>query len=222
MKLLTFAFVLGVAVAASGCASLRPPVKVHPIPDKDKPTFVELDATRRGVIIIPRPDSHGYYILAEQAPDAALATVNKILLEASVKNPSTPVDAKAQLEFNTAIVQLASKSQTILFLRESLFRLSEQSVNQTMTPEQVAKLYETALLTALKLAEVELAKEKANQAKEEANLARLLSDPAVQGIWKQVFGDLPECAGGGTTIKPVQPVPPQKPVKKDAPPSDKH
>lgn len=225
MKLLTVAFLCFIAVLGSGCASMRAPTAIHPIESADKPTFIDLDATRRGYVIIPRPDKKGYLVLGEPAPDAALATVDRILAEASLKSTAaggTPLDVKAELEFRTAIVQLAQKSQSILFLREALYRISELAVNGAISQEQVAKLYDEAILTSLKMAETELAKQKANQAKEEANLARLLSDPAVQGIWKQVFGDLPECAGGGTTVKPVQPQPPHKPVKKDSPPSDKH
>lgn len=196
MKLLTLAFTAGLAVLMSGCAALRPPVQVHPIETADKPTFVDLDATRRGYIILPRPDGKGFYVLAEPSPEAALATVNKILAEVSVKNGSVPIDAKTQIEFNTAVIQLASKSQTVLFLRESLYRLNEQSVNQTLPPEEIAKLYETAMLTALKMAETELAKQ-------QTDLAKLLADPGVRDVWNQVFGQPPSV--GGTPVAPPPP-----------------
>lgn len=191
MKVLALALVSTLALLTSGCMALRAPVKVHPIEAKDKPTFVELDATRRGYLILPRPDGRGYLVLAEPSPEAALATVNKILAEVSVKNGSAPIDAKTQIEFNTAIIQLANKSQTVLFLREALYRLNEQSVNQTLPPEAIAKLYEQAMLTALKMAETELAKQ-------QTDLAKLLADPGVRQVWNEVFGQPPAT---GDTIK---------------------
>ncbi len=187
MKIITLALTAAMALGLTGCAALRSPVNVHPIEAADKPTFVDLDATRRGYVILPRPDGKGFYVLAEPSPEAALATVNKILAEVSVKNGSAPIDAKTQIEFNTAVVQLASKSQTVLFLREALYRLNEQSVNHTLPPEQIAKLYETAMLTALKMSETELAKQ-------QTDLAKLLADPGVREVWNQVFGQ-PTAAG---------------------------
>jgi hypothetical protein len=81
-----------------------------------------------------------------------------------------------------------SKTQTsIRFLRESLYRICEQSINQNLTAEQVTKLYELAITTALKLAEADVAK---NQ----ADLARELSDPKVREVWQQVFGAPPTVA----------------------------
>jgi hypothetical protein len=52
-------------------------------------------------------------------------------------------------------------------------------LNQNLTGEQVLKQQEAALQAALKLAEAELAK---NQ----ADLAKTLRDPAVRGLWKQL------------------------------------
>jgi hypothetical protein len=60
----------------------------------------------------------------------------------------------------------------------------EQSINQNLTAEQVTKLYELSITTALKLAE-------ADAAKNQADLARELADPKVREIWQQVFGAPP-------------------------------
>jgi len=88
------------------------------------------------------------------------------------------------MEFKTAIVNLSQRTQTLLFLRESLFRICEQSANQSLSSEQVTKLYELAITTALKLAEADLVK---NQ----SELVRELSDPKVREVWQQVFGAAP-------------------------------
>lgn len=166
------------SLALTGCAAFQAPVKVHPIESADRPSFVEVDATRRGVLVVPRPDGHGYYVCSEPSPDVALTYVNKILAEIKANNPN--VDAKTQLEFSTAVIDLSKRSQTILFLREVMFRLCEQSINQQLPPEQVSRLYEMAVQTALKMAEAELAK---NQ----ADLAKRLQDPAVRELWNQLI-----------------------------------
>ncbi len=72
-----------------------------------------------------------------------------------------------------------------------MFRICEQSINQNLSPEQVTKLYELAITTALKLAEADLAK---NQ----TELARELSDPKVREVWNQVFGSPPSAASHRT------------------------
>jgi hypothetical protein len=164
------------ALLLSGCASFQPSVAIHPIAS-NQPTYIDMDASRRGVIIIPRPDNKGYFVCSEPSPDVAVATITRILAEVKLSNPN--IDAKTEMEFRTAIIELTKRSQTILFLRESMFRICEQSINQNLSAEQVMKLHELAILTALKLAEAELAK---NQ----ADLAKQLADPKVRELWQQV------------------------------------
>lgn len=94
------------------------------------------------------------------------------------------IDAKAEAEFRTAVVQLSKTAVSVRFLREALFRVCEQSVNQNLSSEQVEKLTTLAISTAMKLAEADVAK---NQ----ADLARELSDPQVREVWQQVFGEPP-------------------------------
>ncbi len=88
------------------------------------------------------------------------------------------------MEFRTAVVELSKRTQTILFLREAMFRICEQSINQNLSADQVMKLYELAVTTALKMAEADVAK---NQ----ADLAKQLSDPKVRELWKSVIGEAP-------------------------------
>lgn len=168
----------------SGCASFQPSTSVHTAAN-NQPTFIDMDASRRGVVIIPRPNNQGYYVCSEPSPDIAVETVSKILLQVKMDNPN--IDAKTEMEFRTAVVELTKRTQTILFLRESMFRICEQSINQNLSPEQVTRLYEMAITTALKLAEADLAK---NQ----TELARELSDPKVRDVWQRVFGDQPVSA----------------------------
>lgn len=178
----TFCTLSIAALLLSGCAAIQPSTSVHTLAT-NQPTFIDMDASRRGVVIIPREDGKGYHSCSEPSPDVAVDTVTRILAEIKLANGSN-IDAKTEMEFRTAIVNLSQRTQTLLFLRESLFRICEQSANQNLSSEQVTKLYELAILTSLKLAEADLAKNQTELAKE-------LSDPKVREVWQHVFGTPP-------------------------------
>lgn len=184
MKRAFIALASTAALLLSGCAALQPSTFVHAVA-ASQPTFIDMDASRRGVFIIPRP-SGGYQFCAEPSPDVALETVTKILAEAKTSGNAN-IDAKAEAEFRTAVVQLSKTQVSIRFLRESLYRVCEQSVNQNLSADQVEKLTTLTISTAMKLAEADVAKNQADLAKE-------LSDPKVREIWQQVFGALPASA----------------------------
>jgi hypothetical protein len=102
-----------------------------------------------------------------------------MLAQIKLDNPN--VDAQTKLDFQTAVIDLAKRSQFISFQREALFRLCEQGMNQNLSSEQIFVLYQQVLQTSLKLAEAELAKNK-------AELAKALKDPAVRQLWNQLGG----------------------------------
>jgi hypothetical protein len=109
-----------------------------------------------------------------------MSAVASMLAQVKLDNPK--VDVKTQLDFQTAVIDLARKSQFINFQRESLFRLCEQGMNQNLSSEQIFVLYQQVLQTSLKLAEAELAKNK-------ADLAKALKDPAVRKLWNQLVDE---------------------------------
>jgi len=184
MKRHLSALLLG-ALLLPGCAALQPSTSVHAV-SSNQPTFIDMDASRRGVVIIPRADGKGYQFCAEPSPDVALETVTKILAEAKT-NGNANIDARAEAEFRTAVVQLSKTAVSIRFLRESLYRVCEQSVNQNLSADQVERLTTLAISTAMKLAEADVTKNQADLAKE-------LADPKVREIWQQVFGAPPTVA----------------------------
>ena len=73
--------------------------------------------------------------------------------------------------------------------------IAEQGMNQNLSSEQIFVLYQQVLQTSLKLAEAELAKNK-------ADLAKALKDPAVRQLWSQLVD------------KPVAPIAPVTVPKK--------
>ena len=103
--------------------------------------------------------------------------VAKLIAEVNLQNPN--IDAKTQIEFQTAVIELTRRTAATQLLRDSFYRICEAGLNQNLTGEQVMKQQELAIQAALKLAEAELAK---NQ----SELAKSLRDPAVRGLWKQL------------------------------------
>jgi hypothetical protein len=130
--------------------------------------------------MIPRADGKGMAVCSEPSPDVAMTAVASMLAQVKMDNPN--VDVQTKLDFQTAVVDLARRSQTINFQREALFRLCEQGMNQNLSSEQIFVLYQQVMQTSLKLAEAELAKNK-------ADLAKTLRDPAVRQLWNQLVDE---------------------------------
>jgi hypothetical protein len=152
---------------------------VHPL-TANQPTIVDLDASARAIIMVPRADGKGMAVCSEPSPDVAMTAVASMLAQVKMDNPN--VDVQTKLDFQTAVVDLARRSQTINFQREALFRLCEQGMNQNLSSEQIFVLYQQVMQTSLKLAEAELAKNK-------ADLAKTLRDPAVRQLWNQLVDE---------------------------------
>lgn len=174
MKSLTLS-IATLALALGGCA-VTPSVRVHAI-EPGKPYIVDLDASARAILVLPRADGKGMAVCSEPSPDVALSAVASMLAQVKLDNPA--VDAKTQLEFQTAVIDLSRRSQFLQFQREALFRLCEQGMNQNLSSDQIFQLYQQVMQTSLKLAEAELTKQK-------ASLAQNLKDPAVRSLWKQL------------------------------------
>lgn len=185
------AAIVALAITLGGCA-VTPSVRVHPL-TANQPTIVDLDASARAIIMVPRADGKGMSVCSEPSPDVAMSAVASMLAQVKLDNPN--VDVQTKLDFQTAVIDLARRSQFINFQRESLFRLCEQGMNQNLSSEQIFVLYQQVLQTSLKLAEAELAKNK-------ADLAKSLKDPAVRQLWNQLVD------------QPVAPVPLVVPRKK--------
>lgn len=163
------------ALSLAGCA-VTPSVRVHPIAPGQS-TIVDLDASARAIIMVPKPDGKGTFVCSEPSPDVAMTAVASMLAQVKVDNPK--VDAQTQAQFQTAVIDLSRRSQFINFQREALFRLCEQGMNQNLTSDQIFQLYQQVMQTSLKLAEAELTKSK-------TELARSLRDPAVRKLWNQL------------------------------------
>ena len=186
MRTKSIAMVL-LAIALTGCAVMNP-TRVHVL-KPNQPYVIDTDASRRAILVIPRSDGKGVYVCAEPSPDVALQLTSQILAQVALQNPN--ISAEVQAQFATTVIELAKRSQTLMFLRESMFRLCEQSINQNLNAEQVMALYQEAMKTALTLAQAELAQHQADNTKNMADLAKALADPQVRAVWQKAFGKPP-------------------------------
>ncbi|MBS1994644.1 MAG: hypothetical protein JSS83_29230, partial [Cyanobacteria bacterium SZAS LIN-3] len=145
----------------------------------NQPYWISTDASARGISILPRADGKGVQMCAEPSPDAMLQTVAQLTAQVKLANPQ--VDAQTQIQFQTAVIELTKRTTTVVFLREVLYRVCEQNLNQNLNSEQTMQLYQLAMQTALKMAESDLAHD-------QSKIADALRDPKVRQMWNQLVG----------------------------------
>lgn len=162
-----------VFLSLSGCASMTSPARTHAL-EPGKPYIVDYDATRRGSYVLPADGS--LKVCSEPSPDAAMESITKIIAELKLAD-NTNIDAKTQIELQTKVVELAGRSQLVLILRESLYRLCEQGMNGGLSQEQIAALYQQVLQTVVMLAQTDLARE-------QKEIIDKLQDPELRRIFQ--------------------------------------
>jgi hypothetical protein len=126
--------------------------------DSGRSYWFSYTADRRSGFMAPRKDGQNIYMCAEPSPDVGLQYTSKALAElsASMQKINTTGAAKLDAELSTQILALAGRTQTILFLREAMYRLCEQQLNGTLDKEDVKKLYGDILKTSVDLAKAQL------------------------------------------------------------------
>ena len=160
-----------VGTLTSGCAAFTSPARMHPIAE-DSDYWFDYAAERRGALLVAQES--GRQVCAEPSPDVALSVVSKLNLSAEL--PEDSVKAKAESETRQEVIQLAQRSQMLMFLRESLYRLCELSINQDLDEEQVLKQYEKVIVTAYQMAEVEMTKEQRKIEEAQLEMMRIKSE----------------------------------------------
>ncbi|WP_124983225.1 hypothetical protein [Ralstonia solanacearum] len=153
------------ATILSGCENLTSPARDTQL-NGGGPYWLDYSATRRGTLVVPSDKL--IKTCAEPSPDVALSTTSNV--DAALKAVATPasssnVDATAKLDFAATVVELQKRTQMVSFLRESLFRLCEQSLNQQFTSNQVLLQFADIIKAARDLAETDaqIAIDKANK-----------------------------------------------------------
>lgn len=170
------------ALLLGGCASLTAPARLHKL-EPGQSYWFDYDASRRGMVLTAVAGPGGEVLVrscAEPAPDIAfqMAAQADLRLHAEPGPVASGGGAGGQ-----AARLLSERSQMVMFFREALFRVCELSLNQNLSAEQLGRLYDQIISTALKLGsdkafEVDLIAARAEL--ERAELARLQADKAVQ------------------------------------------
>jgi hypothetical protein len=168
MTRLTKALPLVSLVLLNGCANLTSPARHHEI-DSTKTIWLDYDASRRGALITP--NNKKLKTCSEPSPDVALTLISK--LEATIKDKSG-LDATAKAEFNASVVELGKRTQMVMFLREALFRLCEQSLNNDFSKTEILDSYNKVIAAAIDIVEKDKldAKAKASEAETKATEAK--------------------------------------------------
>ncbi|CCQ89997.1 exported hypothetical protein [Nitrospina gracilis 3/211] len=147
--------VLFLLVSTVGCAHFVDPARDHEL-ETNKQYWLDYDASRRGTFFF-KDNAGNYKTCAEPSPDVAYKLAEKL----EAMGTYAGVEGKGKADFNQDVVNLAERTQMIMFLREALFRLCELSMNSNLKPDDHVKLYKDVLKAALNLAESEASKSQA-------------------------------------------------------------
>lgn len=133
----------------SGCSSFTSPARNHEL-DGSKSYWLDYDATRRGTLVSNGATQWKY--CAEPTPDAVMNMIAK--LGGSV-NVASQGSLSGNGELNQSIIKLAERTQMVMFLRESMYRLCELSLNSNLTPEQMTALYDKVIQSSVEVVKTE-------------------------------------------------------------------
>lgn len=167
-----------IAIITSGCASFTSPARNHEL-DGTKNYWIDYDVTRRGTIV-SRADAK-WKSCAEPAPDAAIEIVAKLEGRLKVADKG---EADAKGELTQSIVKMAEKTQMVMFLRESMYRLCELSINTGLDAGQTKDLYAAVIHASLALVEKERAEAEKGKIEAENEKKRLESADHAKFIYE--------------------------------------
>ncbi|BCM03391.1 hypothetical protein MAFF301560_27780 [Ralstonia solanacearum] len=131
-----FAAVTSVVLVLTGCSSFFPPASERELGSAGY--WLNYDAARRGAVVLKKTtNGDNYAYCAEQSPDVAMTLVTK--LTGDIKAGNTSI-SNLDAESTATAVQLAGRTQLVLLTRESLYRLCEISMNQSMDKDTMLKM----------------------------------------------------------------------------------
>ena len=167
----SLAFIVGTLLigTGSGCTFFMPPASEEKLNAKQAYWF-HYEASRRGGFLVPTDSSGNSYVkmCAEPAPDVALARSAEFVAKGVYQGAT----AEAQAKLSEQLAQLGGRTQTVLILRESLFRLCELSINGGLPSERITTLYTDVVQAVIKLAEADLENAQAAATKAKAELMK--------------------------------------------------
>jgi len=150
-RVVAIAALVGAGFAPGGCANLTSPARSHEL--GPGAYWLDYSADRRGSVVLPAGEHR--IVCAEPPPDVAQQQVARLV--ASIERGD--IQGGVTGELLSEVVQLAGRTQTVLVLRESLYRLCEQNAAGTLTREDVRAMYADVLRAVESIAAADAARE---------------------------------------------------------------
>ena len=145
--------------AALGCNSEAKFIQPGKFSENDpRPLVMQSNSNRRFVFVVKaspgKPSAegepaHAYYIYSEPPPDTAQEVTSKLI--ASLKVPEGP-EGSVDAEVATKIIDLSKRTQTIVLLRDTLFRLAEARANGFISETAFAEEFRLVVESGFKIA----------------------------------------------------------------------
>lgn len=183
--------------AATGCSVFESSARKHQLTSDGKTAYwFDYNSDRRGAFVIPADKK--FQVISEPSPDTAVQ--NALKLAGSLNYQS--VTGQLSADLSQQIVQLGERTEMIMFLRETMFRLSETGNNAGWSSEDYKDLYTEIVNAAVTLAEAEKTSAEAQKTKAEAEY--LKAQTAIKAI--------PTNSATGNPLGGIQTNPPNQPT----------
>jgi hypothetical protein len=178
---LTIIFSAGSMLFMIGCETFTPPMQHVPLSEAQS-TVLSMNSNRRISYVFLRPDTENEgkmrpIVVSEPPPDTALQQTVELVgkLTAGAK-----LTGEASFKDTQTIVNLTQRTQAIVILRDSLFRLAEARANGFIKDPEWLKQYEDVLDIAKEIALFERRELEQEQAKLETAKTNLSEAVAVK------------------------------------------
>jgi len=183
----------------TNCTNLSNPARSHALDSRGTYWF-DYAADRRGSIMVAAPVTDGrpsgVMICAEPAPDVAQNFVNSLKAQGGYQGAS----AQVQADLNSTIVQLAGRTQVILFMREAMYRICEENLDGNLTNQQVFELYKSVINASVQLVQAQYLAASADNIKA-ATAASTLLPKDKQGTFLENYSAA-HPSGGSAKVTP--------------------
>jgi hypothetical protein len=125
---------------------------------------MDFDASRRAGLLVS--SNSPFQLVLEPTPDVAITSVAEFITKASVQDKFT---AEQTTKITENLTALGERTEAVMILRESLFRLNLLAANRTIDQRSVTNLFSEILKVASFIAQAELGKETSKQERAKAD-----------------------------------------------------
>ena len=135
----------------SGCAAITSPMRLHDVPNPERPHVIDFSAERRGAVLVTK-NERGWsdqILCAEPSPDVTYNLATQV----AGKGSYAGIGAEADVNHAYSAVQLAGRTQAIRFLEVCLYRLCEAFMNGSIRLGDTAPIYRSVIVAAASIAE---------------------------------------------------------------------